>query len=704
MVEAGLIDAGRIQAENAERHKRIKSPYDPVTGEGCHGDRVQLILPDAPSPLLYLPEPMMKQPVCRLLKKYGSIKALFAAEKERLTTEAYREFWVGFCELRYAYDFEFFAICCLAIRHKLTGGSVSFLLNRGQRMLLHRLEQMRLRGEPIRLILLKARQWGGSTMTQLYMCWIQLIHRTNWNSVICAHLQDASKNIRAMLVRALGDMIPIRGKKHSLVPFQGTQNIKEITGRGALVTVGSAVEPDSVRSQDAKMAHFSESAYFPNTAANDPQNLEASIISSIPAEPYTLIVRESTANGTGDHFHTEWEKAGRGESVYDRLFVPWYMIDMYSKPLDGRYTGRNGRPVEGSAEDFIRTLDDYEFNLFNNHKECTLENINWRRFMRAQLPSETKMRQEYPSDDIEAFQDSGSPAFRSEDVEAMRGDCKPYRAIGTLASDCSPNLAKLEPKRRKEILSGIRFIPDEMPVAETLTADPRTDELRQRDKLRIWEYPDTDISVSDRYVVVFDPQKGLSEHADWGVIAVFDRYWMMYGGRPEIVAEWRGRVDKDVALWIAAQVATYYCNALLVVESNTYESESRYDQSEFIFDTLADYYKNLYTRTPADRIKEGEPAVYGWHTNRSTKPLVIESYVAELREKGYVERNPAALDEARTYEQKKNKSFGAKEGKHDDILMTRMIGCHICRELSLPKVVDDTPQHRTKRPVGASSF
>lgn len=699
-----MTDAKQIIAENTRRHKELNNPYDPVTGEGCQGERVCLRIKDAPSPLLYIPKLMMKEEVCRLLKKHGTIDNVFKANKEELTEDAYFDFWVCFCELRYKYDFEYFAITCITIRHKLTGKDVPFKLNRGQRLLLERLERMRLAGMPIRLMLLKARQWGGSTLVQLYMKWIQIIHKRNWNSVICAHLHDASKNIRAMLSRSLDSMIPINGVKHHLKPFQGTQNIKEIPERGCLVTVGTAVEPDSVRSQDAKMAHFSEIAFFPNTENNNPENLEASIISSIPAEPYTMIVRESTANGIGDHFNTEWEKAKKGESVYDCLFVEWYMIDMYSKPFDGYYFKHNGKRKKGTVEDFISSMDKYEINLFNNHRGCTLENINWRRLMRSQLPSETKMRQEYPSDDIEAFQDSGAPAFRAEDVEAMRKNCKMPEAIGTLSSGCSPNLAKLEPKRRKEILSDIKFIADEQALEDISSGDSKLKELRERDKLKIWEFPDTDINVLNRYVVIFDPQKGLSEKADWGVITVFDRYWMMHKGKPEVVAEWRGRIDKDIALWVAAQIATFYCNALLVVESNTYESDSKYDNSEFIFDTIADYYKNLYSRTPADKIKDGEPAVYGWHTNRSTKPMVIDNYVAELREEGYVERNAEALNEARVYEQKKNKSFGAKEGRHDDILMTRMIGCYICRELPLPKVIDDEPKHKIKKPVGASSF
>ena len=45
------------------------------------------------------------------------------------------------CELRYKYDFEYFAISCITIRHKLTGKDVPLKLNRGQRRLLKRLEK-----------------------------------------------------------------------------------------------------------------------------------------------------------------------------------------------------------------------------------------------------------------------------------------------------------------------------------------------------------------------------------------------------------------------------------------------------------------------------------------------------------------------------------------------------------------------------------
>jgi hypothetical protein len=699
-----MIDAEIFKRANDLRHRKINVTYNPLTGEGCQGERERLEIRDAPFTIMYFPKAMMETRVCRLLARYGSVVEVFNRSEERCTKEKKEDFLIKLCELRFRYDFEYFALKCVVIRDKITARDLPFVLNRGQRRLLDCLEKMRTAGLPVRVMVLKARQWGCSTLIQIYMLWIQLIHKKNWNSVVCAHTRDASITIRTMYERAVKGMMPLYGVKNCMKPFQGTQNIKEVPERGCLITVGTAIEPDSVRSQDAKMAHFSEMAFYPNTEANKTISLETSIVGSIPAEPYTLIARESTANGVGDYFYEEWEKARKGETIYEAVFVEWYLIDIYRKQFDGSYYLHNGKKKAGSIEDFIMSMNEYEVNLFVNHKECVLENINWRRMKRSEMASEAMMKQEYPSDDIEAFQDSGQPAFRSEDVEAMRKYCKLPIATGALVSDCDPATAKIKGRDKKAILENIRFVADDEALEALNTPDENMREKAERNRLRIWEYPLDELKVANQYLVVFDPQKGISESADWGVICVINRYWMQYGGKPEVVAEWRGKVDKDIAIWIAVQIAAYYNNALLAVESNTYDSDIKEDDSEFIFDTVADYYNNLYCRTPADRIIEGIPAKYGFNTNRNTKPMLINNYVAVLREQSYIERNEGALNEARTYEQKRNGSFGAKNGKHDDMLMTRMIGLHICfNEMEMPKTVTGN-EHYAKEKKSGESF
>ena len=56
----------------------------------------------------------------------------------------------------------------------------------------------------------------------------------------------------------------------------------------------------------------------------------------------------------------------------------------------------------------------------------------------------------------------------------------------------------------------------------------------------IWE----DEKVTNRYLTVVDVG-GRSNKADWSVIVVFDRYWMMEGDKPCVVAQWYGHIDID---------------------------------------------------------------------------------------------------------------------------------------------------------------
>lgn len=68
---------------------------------------------------------------------------------------------------RYFSDFGLWARECVQIYDKGTGAPVPFVLNAPQRMLLSAMEEQRTRGLPVRIILLKSRQWGGSTHCHL---------------------------------------------------------------------------------------------------------------------------------------------------------------------------------------------------------------------------------------------------------------------------------------------------------------------------------------------------------------------------------------------------------------------------------------------------------------------------------------------------------------------------------------------------------
>ena len=173
-------------AENTRRHLAMAAVYNPATGEGCYGTRTSVALSDAPISLQYIPQQMLND--CHwvsLLAQDGSIDKFISTRLRKRPSQRLRsDIWTLWLKERIRYDFEFWAAMFVKIKDKQGEDNIPFILNRPQRRYIAMLESQRTLGKPIRLIMLKARQWGGSTITQVYMAWLQLVHCRNWNSSI----------------------------------------------------------------------------------------------------------------------------------------------------------------------------------------------------------------------------------------------------------------------------------------------------------------------------------------------------------------------------------------------------------------------------------------------------------------------------------------------------------------------------------------
>ncbi len=642
--------------ENRRRNEVLKQSYSPETGEGCTTGRQQMLrLPDAPIPVQYLPEELFaNEPLARELAAAGSLAEYlhrhgFTPPDEENDEQITRHelLWREWIKVRIRYDFEFWAYSFVRIKDKLGYENIPFRLNRPQRRILGMLEEMRTSGRPIRLILLKARQWGGSTLVQIYMAWIQLVHRTNWNSVICAHIKESAANIKGMYSKLLTNYPDwlLEGGQPKFKSFERMSNTSVIAGRDCRVTIGSAESQEAIRGIDVAMAHLSEVAFWRNSRMKSPEQLVRSVCGSIMLLPYSMVVMESTANGTGSYFHQECERAKRGESDKQFAFVPWFEIEIYSRAIT-------------DYEAFIPTLTNYERMLWS--RGATLEAIAWYREKRKEYARHADMMAEYPSDDVEAFCYSGERVFDPVLVEQLRRGCCPPRFEGDIHGNQLTGEAAMGNITLEEKANG---------------------------PLKVWEFPAKEETMRDRYLAVVDIG-GRSESSDFSVIAVFDRYWLLEGGPVEVVAQWRGHIDHDILTWKAAQIASFYNNALLVIESNTLETEhTDSEHSAYLLDTLSQHYPNLYARqSPPDVIGGAPPLRWGFHTNRATKTLIIDAQQNVLREQGYIERDVQACYEHDVYERKPNGSYGAMEGHHDDILITRCIGNYLCRK-DLPTII-----------------
>lgn len=684
--------------ENNRRLANLFGHFDPITGEGSTGERIKVDMPPVSGiqGTLWLPKRMLDEPFAKMV-----------AEGRAEAGEAFEL-------LRISHDFPYWAARYVRVKRKGGGEDCPLVLNYAQRMFANKLEEMREAGRPIRIVLLKTRQWGGSTLSQIYMAWMQLVHKRGLNSLIIAHQGTASDEIKDMfdkMMETYPDSIlnanfeeyasggkcadstkngKIDAKK--MVPVGKSRSIFRVPARNCKLKIGTAERPDSCRGGDYNLVHLSEVGLWKRTKGKRPEDIVRSACAGVAFNPDTMIVYESTANGVGNFFHREYVDArDNPRSQFRSLFVGWHHVEADTLPFASEKDRRDfatwiyANKEQSSAPSQREESGRYLWKLWR--QGATLEGINWYVTERAKHMEHGQMAAECPSDDVEAFVNSGTAVFDIYQVEDLRPDCTPPTMIGDVCGDA---------QRGTHALENLRFQPDRQGTLGIwkLPADgPATVA-----KLKIMGAVDANCrskTAYGRYLTVVDIG-GRSAKSDWSVIAVFDRIEMACGGKPEIVAQWYGHIDMDLLAWKAAQIAAFYDNSLLVIESNTLETHdaSRIvdgDQSQFVLNQLRSAYPNLYARRQSEEdIRLKAPRKYGFHTNISTKPMVVSALVQAVREHLYVERDERCLNELLTYERRQNGSFGAIEGAHDDLLMTRAIGLHVCfREMEIPCAAPD---------------
>lgn len=643
-----------ILSINEQRNASMFSPYDPIRGIGSPLDRVKLLVSDGEHMLL--PKSMLEEPLVEYCFATGSVEAAAKSLKAD-----YDEFYNSFIALRLKHDFEFWAALCWHIQDKEAKQAIKFMLRKPQRKLLARLEKMRLANVPIRVILLKARQWGGSTLVQVYMFWIQKMHRENWHSVIVADVEEQARNIRGMISRG-AKLYPI--ENIYLDPHEGSSKNRVLRGNGSVISIGSMQKPENLRSFDFAMTHLSEVGVWKATEGKKPEDLVQSIRAAIANVPYSIAVLESTAKGVGNFFHREWLEAVAGRSAYDPVFVAWWEIELYWKPIS-------------DYAKFIKTMPDYGWVLWN--LGASLESINWYfSFKAAENYSDWRMKSEFPSWPEEAFQSTGFRAFEPEYVMKCRKNTRKPSFVGEIFADTL---------KGKKALSNIRF--ENLGVGNA----------------KVWEKPDTEAMCTHRYAMFVDIG-GRHSKADKSEIVVLDRFPITQGWSPEVVFSWTGNIDQDVVAWKAAQIGMLYHKALIAVEINSLKKTQKDgggDTDHFltILDEIKDHYPNLYTRTSPEKVREGVPVQYGFHTNRSTKPMIIDALNAALRDETYIERESEACDQMDMYEVKEDGSYGAVEGQKDDKVINRAGVVWLSSNMPQPELLEIINKPKKRRPASA---
>lgn len=245
------------------------------------------------------------------------------------------------------------------------------------------------RGQLIRLIRLKSRKVGVSTWMQALFYYLTK-HIENTSALTVAHSREANAEIFEIANRILHcDPSALDADRSS------RREIAYSIDHGSKFKTESAAGEYIGSGSTTFFLHMSELSKWPEALVKDQM---LSLLNSVPDEPNTIVVIESTANQSDQSgtFEKMWKDAEAGKSDYLAVFTPWF--------------GDPGARVAGASLEGGRS--EYEQSLVDRYGVDD-EQLAW---LRQTLKNkcggdELRRRQEYPSNPDEAFQTRGGRVY-----------------------------------------------------------------------------------------------------------------------------------------------------------------------------------------------------------------------------------------------------------------------------------------------------
>lgn len=505
------------------------------------------------------------------------------------------------------------------------GNLSKFIPNKVQLQVLEEIQKKRRAKKPVRIFILKGRQFGCSTLAEAIV-YAFSSQRSNLNSMVVADDEDGAgylfgmtKLYHEVVEEEFPHLVPRAAKNtESILDFESTRSTIRIETANKKKKLG--------RKFTLHIVHGSEIAYWPEFNA-----AHKSISQAVPSKPETIILYETTANGVNEvcAFWRRIKKMAKlGETDWVPLFLSWKDHAEYSRPFatpeEKTFFETNMKPEEIELRDKVG---------------LNSEQLNWRRWKIAndfQGDSES-FDVEFPVDDEHAFRSNAQNVFNDRMIRSQES-------------------FKLEPKA----------------IGEVEMVDRRGQFMPWKNgSLKIFEYPKT----GHRYVIGADSSESATGH-DYACAQVLDRTtWRQ-------VAVLHGRISPDVFAEKVFALGAYYGWAQIVPEVNGPGLVTTLKLRD-------KYYPNLYRRKKMDFSVEGnilETEEFGFHSNSKTKPLIVSGLQEALRTVLITIHDEETVGEMKTFVVKGVSkdgyvSYGADDEFFDDRVSALMFALHAARDL-----------------------
>ncbi len=468
-------------------------------------------------------------------------------------------------------------------------------------------------------IILKARQFGFSTLIAA-LFFLNTYNTPNTNTVVIGMDADNTNSLFAM-VQTMYEELP-EAKK--LRPKFANRKEFFWPETGSRYLVGNAQNLTYGRGKTIHNLHASEVAFWP-----DAETLLGGLMESVPKDGVAFI--ETTANGVGNWYHTEYQLAEAGQSVFTPRFFPWFRHPEYR--LD---------PEPG----FSRTGEEAALAAQFDLDDAQLAWARWKKKARKKL-----FPQEYPATAAGAFLTSGNPYFDREFlIELARELSDPFFDPIDVSID-SAAFPKLAGVSRQVVYENVKG----------------SEALGETRALTVWEAP-----IPGRlYVIGADCAEGISDTGDHD----FDAADVFDAETRTQVAHLHGRWDTHEYGLLLAQLGFYYNTALLGIERNNHGHAvinaalytAHYPEAR------GNCTNGLYFHQEYDEKKKPSAMKPGWPTNVSTKFFALDGLAASVLDNDIHLRSRQTVSQMLTYVKKAGGKAGGEGKSHDDCVIAASI-------------------------------
>lgn len=225
--------------------------------------------------------------------------------------------------------------------------------------------------EGIRDMVLKARQEGMSSFI-LALFAVDFLLVPYSVSICISHRKDSTDLLFKKVKFYIDSYCAKKGMNATQLLKSDNKNLIENASNHASFYIGTASAKVGGRGGSAKNILFSEAAFYQDTELITAREMIVGTAQQVPQD-HGMVFIESTANGEGNFYQLEWERASRKESAYSPRFFGWQ--EFYGP--------------------------------------------EWVEKKKTEFPTEAMWRQEYPATPDEAFITSGSPYFDVQILNEM---------------------------------------------------------------------------------------------------------------------------------------------------------------------------------------------------------------------------------------------------------------------------------------------